>query len=114
MAPLTPVSALAFGAHPSESRREGRGAEGFIAPQAAGQGGEQKGGGFLLASEQTAPHQVFKQGFRLLQVHAEGVGHLAGHGAAVFHQHEHLEVVKTQGVGKGLVHGWWVPLAGGG
>ena len=43
-------------------------------------GGEQDGGGFLLASEQTAPHKI----------------------------------VKTQGVGKGLGHGWWVPLPGGG
>jgi hypothetical protein len=32
---------------------------------------------------------------------------------AVFHQHEHLEVVKTQGVGKGLIHRCWVPLPGG-
>jgi hypothetical protein len=47
----------------------------------------------------------------VVKVHAEGVRQLAGRGAAVFHQHEHLEVVKTQGVGKGLVHGWWVPLA---
>jgi hypothetical protein len=54
---------LVFGARPSESRREGRGAEGFIVPQAAGHGGELEGGGFLLASQQTAPQQVEKQSF---------------------------------------------------
>ena len=37
-------SALVFGARPSESSREGRGVEGFIVPQTAGQGGEHKGG----------------------------------------------------------------------
>ena len=34
-----PDSALVFGARPSESSREDRGVEGFIVPQAAGQGG---------------------------------------------------------------------------
>jgi hypothetical protein len=100
-----PVSALVVAPRPGDRRREGRRAEGFIASQAAGQGGEQEAGGFVLANEQSAPHQVVKQLFRLLQVHAEAVRHLAGRGAAVFNQHEHLEVVKAQGVGKGLVHG---------
>ncbi|MFM9102894.1 MAG: hypothetical protein ACKOPS_16865 [Cyanobium sp.] len=89
---------------PGESSREGRGAEGFILAQDSGHGGELKGGGFVPAGEQTAMHKVVKQGLRLLQLHAEGVRHLAGRGAAVFHQHEHLEVVKAQGVSEGLVH----------
>jgi hypothetical protein len=52
---------LVFGPRPRESSREGRGAEGFIVPQAAGQRAEQEGGGLVLASEQTAPHQVVKE-----------------------------------------------------
>lgn len=45
----------------------------------------------------------------VLQVHARGDRHLTGCGAAIFHQHEELKVVKAEGVGKGLVHGWWAP-----
>ncbi|MEY4806743.1 MAG: hypothetical protein RLZZ206_1132 [Cyanobacteriota bacterium] len=63
----------------------------------------------LLAFGAGTPRDAAKAA--VVKVHAEGVGQLAGRGAAVFHQHEHLEVVKTQGVGKGLVHGWCVPLA---
>jgi integrase len=63
---------LVFGPRPRESSREGRGAEGFIVPQAAGQRAEQEGGGLVLASEQTAPHQVVKERFRLPRVWAKG------------------------------------------
>jgi hypothetical protein len=54
------------------------------------------------------------RGLRLVCARAKGDFQLAGRSTAILHQHEDLEVVKAQGLGKGSGHGSSEPMPGSG